>query len=150
MTESNQTVLLPVVDYLCVPEQQTPYLQGLRCSQCHAVFIDERKHCAKCGARNSLQAAKLADRGTLVAFTVVERSYPGIPVPFVSAIVDLDGGGTVKSNLVALDATQRKSLKAGMKVALAFEQAPWGDEKGRKYMLFNFRLLDSKSQEPRT
>lgn len=142
MTESTQAALLPVVDYLRVPENDKPFLQGMKCSKCSAVFIDERKHCAKCGARNALQPCKLSDHGKLVAFTVVERSYPGIPVPFVSAIVDLDGGGTVKSNLIGIDAATAKTLKAGMKVTLNFEKAPWGDDKGRSYMLFNFKLAD--------
>ena len=142
MTEASQAALLPVVDYLHLPENSTPYLQGQKCSRCGAVFIDERKHCAKCGARNALQACKLSNNGKLVAFTVVERSYPGIPVPFVSAIVDLDGGGTLKSNLIGVDAAKAKTLKAGMKVALNFEKAPWGDDKGRSYMLFNFKLAD--------
>lgn len=143
MANNPEASLLPVVDYLQVPEDQKPFLQGKRCSNCQAVFIDERKHCAKCGARDSLRLCKLSDRGKLVAFTVVERSYPGIPVPFVSAIVDLDGGGTVKSNLIGLDAAKAKTLKADMKVILHFEKAPWGDEKGRQYMLFNFKLADA-------
>jgi len=141
---SEEQTLLPVVDYLKIPETGEPFLEGLKCSSCSAVFIDERKHCAKCAARDALQKTPLSRKGRLHAFTIVERSYPGIPVPFVSAIVELDGGGVVKSNLIGVDVSDRESLTSGMAVELNFEKAPWGDEEGNEYMLFNFKLLDTK------
>ena len=30
-------------------------------------------------------------------FTIVHRAAPGVPTPYVSAVVDLDGGGVVKA-----------------------------------------------------
>jgi len=130
--------LLPVVDYLQVPTQGEPFLQGQKCRECGAVFIDTRLHCARCAARNSMQPCRLSNTGKLFAFTVVQRSYPGIPVPFVSAIVDLDGGGTVKGNLVNIDPDPTK-IKAGLPVELVYKQAPWGDEKGNQYLMFYFQ-----------
>ena len=131
--------LLPVVNYMQVPDSNEPYLQGLKCTQCGAVYIDERKHCARCGARDALQDYRLENTGSVHAFTIVERSYPGIPVPFVSVIVDLDGGGTLKGNLNGIDAADRDRLNKPMKVTVNFEKAPWGDEAGNEYMLFNFK-----------
>jgi uncharacterized OB-fold protein len=130
--------LLPVVDYMQVPAQGEPCLQGQQCRECGAVFIDTRLHCAKCAARNSMQPCRLSNSGKLFAFTVVQRSYPGIPVPFVSAIVDLDGGGTVKGNLINIDPDPAK-IKAGLPVELVYKQAPWGDEKGNQYLMFYFQ-----------
>lgn len=142
MTETkpaNETKpLLPVVDYMQVPANGEPYLQGLKCTKCAAVYIDTRVHCAKCAARNSIQPHRLANTGKLFAYTVVQRSYPGIPVPFVSAIVDLDGGGTLKGNLINVDPDPAK-IKAGMPIELVYKQAPWGDEKGNQYMMFYFQ-----------
>jgi uncharacterized OB-fold protein len=129
--------LLPVVDYMNVPKQGEPFLQGLKCNQCGAVFIDQRKHCAKCSARDAMVPYKLSNTGKLFAFTVVERSYPGIPVPFVSAIVDLDGGGTLKANLVNIDPDPKK-IKTGISVDIIYDKAPWGDEQGNEYCIFYF------------
>jgi len=129
--------LLPAVHYLHIPAEGEPFLQGLKCSKCSAIFIDERKYCAKCGARDALQPHKLAAHGKLVAFSVVHRSYPGIPVPFISAIVDLDGGGTLKGNLINCD-IKPPTLRASMRVRLVYKQAPWGDDKGNQYMIFYF------------
>ena len=130
--------LLPAVSYLQVPEQGSPYLQGLKCGRCAAIYIDERTHCAKCASRNSLQPQRLSSTGKLVAFTVVQRSYPGIPVPFVSAIVDLEGGGTLKGSLINMEADPAK-IQIGMSLELVFRQAPWGDESGNQYMMFYFQ-----------
>ena len=130
--------LLPVVDYMQVPANGEAFLQGLKCKSCGAVYIDTRVHCAKCSARNAMQPYRLANTGKLFAYTVVQRSYPGIPVPFISAIVDLDGGGTLKGNLINADPNPA-TLKAGMPVTLVYQQAPWGDEKGNQYMMFYFQ-----------
>lgn len=130
--------LLPAVNYLCIPENEAPYLQGLKCRHCGAIYFDERKHCAKCASRNSLYTERLSGTGKLVAFTVVQRSYPGIPVPFVSAIVDLDSGGTLKGNLVNIAADPAR-IQVGMSVEVVYQQAPWGDEKGNLYLMFYFQ-----------
>ena len=145
MSKTTEETLLPVVSYMQVPDDAPPYLQGLKCQKCNAVFIDERKHCAKCGARDALEPYRLADTGTVYAYTIVERSYPGIPVPFVSAIVDLDGGGTVKGNLNGIDTTNKAAVTAGTRITVNFEKAPWGDGDGNEYMLFNFQVADDES-----
>jgi uncharacterized OB-fold protein len=140
---SEANPMLPVVDYMQLPARGEPYLQGQQCRECGAVFIDTRLHCAKCAARNSMQPCRLSNTGKLFAFTVVQRSYPGIPVPFVSAIVDLDGGGTVKGNLINVDPDPAKidlsKIRVGMPVELVYKQAPWDDEKGNQYLMFYFQ-----------
>src|SRR5262245_31432533 len=85
----------PVVDWLKF-DASGPYLEGHRCEQCSAVYLSTRAQCAKCTARDALRPVRLATRGTLYAYSIVHRSHPGIAVPYVSAIVDLDGGGTIK------------------------------------------------------
>ena len=38
----------------------------------------------------------------------MHRSFPGIEVPYVSAIVDLEGGGTIKGNLINIEPDPEK------------------------------------------
>ena len=59
--------------------------------------------CSKCGARDQLAAVKLGTKGKLYAYSIVHRSFPGIEVPYISAIVDLEGGGTLKGNLISVE-----------------------------------------------
>jgi len=94
---------LPAVSYLKMPAGGEPYLEGHKCTACGAVFIGARAVCSKCSARNSMEAVRLSNKGKLYAYSIVHRSFPGVAVPYVSAIVDLDGGGTVKGNLVDVE-----------------------------------------------
>jgi uncharacterized protein len=100
----------------------TPYLLGSRCDECGTVFLGVRENCGRCCARRRMQPARLAVRGRLYSYTIVYRSYPGIRVPFISAIVDLEAGGTIKGNLVEIEPNPEK-LKYGMPVKVVFRGA---------------------------
>ena len=130
--------LLPAVRYLRVPDAGEPYLEGSRCAECGAVFLGERENCAKCGARGALDTIRLADTGELYSYCIVHRSFPGIEVPYVSAIVDLDGGGTVKGNLIKV-APDPARITFGMPVRVVYGDALGRkDRDGNAYMAYFF------------
>ena len=129
---------LPIVSFLKIPPQGEPYLEGVRCAKCRAVFLGERSVCASCGAREGLATTKLGNTGTLYVYTIVHRSFPGVPVPYVSAIVDLDGGGTVKGNLVGIDPNPEK-IQMGMPVEIVYRKAPTKDREGNEYLTYCFQ-----------
>lgn len=129
---------LPVVDFLKIPDDGDPYLEGHKCSACGSVFLGERSVCSKCGARDQIQAVRLANEGELYVYSIVHRSFPGVQVPYVSAIVDLKGGGTVKGNLIGIDADPAK-IKMGMPVKVVFQDALGRkDRDGRSYLSYFF------------
>ena len=130
---------LPVVEFLKIPEVGTPYLEGHTCKQCGSVFVGERQHCSKCGARDSMETTKLSNRGALYVFSIVHRSFPGVEVPYVSAVVDLEGGGTVKGNLINVEPTPEK-IKLGMPVEVVFKDALGRkDREGNSYLSYFFQ-----------
>src|SRR5579863_4475284 len=106
---------LPVVPFLKIPEGGDPYLEGHRCTVCDAIFLGARSVCSRCGARDRMRASALSNNGTLYTYSIVFRSLPGIEVPYVSAVVDLEGGGTVKGNLVDVEPDPKK-IRPGMPV----------------------------------
>jgi uncharacterized protein len=108
------TQQLPYVGYLELGSE--PHLVAQECQSCGALFLDRRNACASCGAFD-FTARRLADDGTLRAFTIVHRATPDVHVPYVSAIVDLDGGGVVKANLVGVD-PDPSQVSLGMRVRL--------------------------------
>ena len=127
------------IDYLKIPEVGKPYLEGFECGNCEAVFLGERTTCSRCGTRDNMHAKTLANTGTLYGFSVVHRSFPGIKVPYISAIVDLDGGGTVKGNLIGVDADPQ-SIKFGMSVQVVFADALGRkDQEGNNYLAYFFQ-----------
>jgi len=66
------------------------------------------------------------------------RSFPGIQVPYVSAIVDLEGGGTVKGNLTGVDPDPKK-IKMGMPVRVVYKDALGRkDKEGNSYLSYFF------------
>ncbi|HEX9504860.1 MAG TPA: OB-fold domain-containing protein, partial [Acidimicrobiia bacterium] len=67
---------------------------------------------------------------------IVHQAAPGVPVPYVSAVVDLDGGGNVKANVVNVEPDPSKIL-LGMKVRLTTFAAGTDDE-GTEAVAFGF------------
>lgn len=130
---------LPVVSWLKLPEGDDPYLEGHKCGECGSVFLGERSVCSKCGARDKLEATKLSTSGKLYSFSIVYRSFPGIEVPYISAIVDLDGGGTVKGNLIGIE-PDPANVKFDMPVEVVFDDALGRKDKdGNSYISYFFK-----------
>jgi uncharacterized protein len=135
---SEATQPLPAVDFLKIPAGGDPYLEGHKCKACGSVYVGERTACSKCGARDQIEAVKLANNGQLYVYSIVHRSFPGVQVPYVSAIVDLEGGGTVKGNLIGIDPSPDK-IKMGMPVRVVFKDALGRkDRDGNSYLSYFF------------
>ena len=129
---------LPAVDFLKIPDSGDPYLEGSQCKACGSVFLGQRMACSKCGAVDQLETRKLANEGELYVYSIVHRSFPGVQVPYVSAIVDLKGGGTVKGNLIGIDPSPEK-IKMGMPVRVVFQDALGRkDRDGNSYLSYFF------------
>jgi uncharacterized OB-fold protein len=116
---------VPIVDYL-VLDDGAPHLVANRCDTCGALYFDRRNACAKCSGR-SFSKERLADDGKVRSYTIVHRAAPGVPTPYVSAIVDLSGGGVVKANLLNVEPSP-DTVRFGMDVRLATTVAGVDDE----------------------
>lgn len=139
---------LPVVPFLKIPDAGEPFLEGCVCTQCRATFLAPRMACGKCGARE-LTTTKLSNEGTLYAYSIVHRSFPGVEVPYISAIVDLEGGGSVKGNLINVDPDPRK-LPYGMPVEVIYKDALGRkDREGSSYLSYFFQPRGPSSRSSR-
>ena len=56
---------LPVVEYLKIPKNGEPYLEGHKCSNCSTIFVGARNVCSKCSARDKMEQIKLGTKGKL-------------------------------------------------------------------------------------
>jgi uncharacterized protein len=140
MSEPQRTAAagpLPVVDYLRIPDDGDPYLEGSKCTACGAIYLGARRICSKCTARDRLETIRLGNTGTLYTYAIVHRSFPGVEVPFVSAVVDLDGGGTVKGKLIDVD-PEPSEIEFGMPVEVVFRDAGQKDREGNSYLAYFF------------
>lgn len=92
--------------------------------------------CRRCHSRRAPEPFRATCRGKLHTWSVVERSYPGVPVPFVSAIIDLDDGLTLKGILKCDDSG---ALAEGLPVELVFDDANGArDKEGASYIGYHF------------
>jgi len=132
---------LPVVEYLKIPKNGEPYLEGHKCSNCSTIFVGARNVCSKCSARDKMEQIKLGTKGKLYSYSIVFRSFPGIDVPYISAIVDLDEGGTIKGNLIDCEPDPEK-IKFDMPVEVVFDDALGRkDAEGNSYISYFFKPI---------
>src|SRR3990170_375504 len=96
---------LPIVPFLHIPDdpKDKPYLFGSKCKQCGAVYLGSRMACGRCFSTEPMEEVRLSDRGELHVFSIVHQSAPGIPVPYVAAIVDLPEGVSVRANIEGVE-----------------------------------------------
>ncbi len=133
MSESARRI--PIVDYLVLDGPDGAHLVANTCTGCGARFFDRRNACARCGEQ-AFERRPLATTGTVRAFTIVHRAAPNVAVPYVSAVVDLDGGGVVKANLKDIE-PDPAHVSLGMRVALTTFGAGTDDE-GTEAIAFGF------------
>jgi len=126
---------LPIMPFLKVPESGDPYLEGFKCESCGAISLKARMACGKCGGRGTTKPFRLSNKGTLHAFSIIYRAFPGIEVPFISAIADLEGGGTVKTNMTGIEPDPAK-IELGMPIEITYGIAPRKDAEGNEYMTY--------------
>jgi uncharacterized protein len=135
-TETGPRPILPIFKL-----QPKPHLVGSKCS-CGAIFLDtKRLACSKCGATGPFQQVDLSTKGKVYVFSVIHQSFPGIKTPYVTAVVDLPEGVSVKSNLIDVDPEdlQKNPQKAfGMPVELVATQVAT-DRQGNAVMAFQFK-----------
>ena len=130
---------LPVVPFLKLPEGGSPYLEGHKCAECGAIYLGERENCSGCGARGKMGPVTLSEKGKLYSFCIVHRSFPGIDVPYISAIVDLEGGGTLKGNLIDVE-PDPANIEFDMPVEVVFQDALGRkDKEGNSYISYFFK-----------
>ena len=130
---------LPAVPFLKIPEGADPYLEGHRCGNCEATYLGERVVCSKCGARDQMNTVTLPNSGKLYSYSIVYRSFPGVDVPYISAIVDLDDGTAIKGNLIGVE-PDPANIEFDMPVDVIFADALGRkDRDGNDYMAYFFQ-----------
>jgi len=128
---------VPLVDYLVLGEQ--PHLEANECTSCGARYFDWRNACASCGA-TSFHKAAITTEGELRAYTIVSMAAPGVPVPFVAAVIDCDGT-SIRANIINTE-PDPENVKLGMKVRLATYTVGTDDE-GTEAIGFGFAPLEA-------
>jgi uncharacterized OB-fold protein len=130
------TSQVPLVDYLVLGDE--PHLVAYECASCRARFFDRRNACAKCFG-TEFARVPIGAEGVLRTFTIVAYAAPGIPVPFVSGVIDCDGT-SVRGNIINTEADP-EHVHTGMKVRLA-TYSLGTDDNGTEAIGFGFEPIN--------
>jgi uncharacterized OB-fold protein len=125
---------IAIVDYL-VLDDDGGHLEAYEAVGSGALYFDRRNADAK-GGGTEFKRKALAKTGKVRSFTIVHRAVPGVPTPYVSAIVDLDGGGVVKTNLLNV-VPDPEVVQLGMPVKMTTFVAGTDDD-GTEAIAFGF------------
>ena len=115
---------IPIV--ACLVLDGEPHLVANACRACGARYFDRRDACARCGGPD-FAVTPLATTGTVRTFSIVHQGPPGVATPYVSGVVDLDGGGRVRTTLRGVEPAP-DAVRPGMAVRLVTFVAGTDDE----------------------
>jgi len=108
------TAPVPIVEYLQLGDD--PHLVANECTRCGARYVERQNACAGCFGTSFTQV-RIPSNGLVRTFTIVSYAAPGVPVPFIGAVVDC-GGISVQTILINTP-PDPDHVQFGMKVQLA-------------------------------
>lgn len=106
-------------------------LMGQRCPRCAKVYLPPRGACSMCGVATT-EEVLLPGPGTVTTFAVVSLPSPGLPSPYVTAWVLLDGADI--TSMFLIDECDPADVHLGLRV-----EPVWVPEAERTCNLANIR-----------
>ncbi len=98
-------------------------LRYVRCASCGQPDFPAAPHCRFC-LKDALQWQVSAGHGSLYSYTIVWRPVtPDFTTPYAPAVVDLDEGYSMMTNLIGLDTDE---IRVDMRLTVVFEKLAGG------------------------
>jgi len=91
-----------------------------RCDACDHVYFPPRPFCPGCSSRE-VSVFTASGRGRLASYVIHERPHPAFDGPYAIALVDLEEGPRMMSNIVGCPQTP-DALKLDMPLQVTFER----------------------------
>ena len=70
-----------------------------RCRPCAKAYFPPRPFCPHCGSRD-IEVIRASGRATLYSYAIQHRAIPGFEAPYAIAVVTLDEGPRMMTNIV--------------------------------------------------
>jgi uncharacterized protein len=100
---------------------QAGELRLQRCDACANVYFPPRPFCPSCASRK-VSVFKASGKGKLYSYVINHRpAAPGFTPPYAIAVVELDEGPRMMSNVIDCPQTP-EALELDMKLEVAFEK----------------------------
>ncbi len=91
-----------------------------RCDDCNHVYFPPRPFCPACSSR-SVSVFKASGKGKLLSYNINHRPHPAWDEPYSIAIVELDEGPRMLSNIINCPQTP-EALQLDMPLEVVFQQ----------------------------
>jgi len=91
-----------------------------RCQDCRQPYFPPRPFCPKCASRN-VEVFKASGKGKLYSYIINHRPPKGFDGPFAIAVVELEEGPRMMSNIVDCPQTP-EALRLDMPLEVTFER----------------------------
>ncbi|MCY3543324.1 MAG: Zn-ribbon domain-containing OB-fold protein, partial [Chloroflexi bacterium] len=109
------------------PESQ-PFFDALkqrrlliqRCTDCGNAYYYPRPFCPAC-LSSAVEWEQASGKGTLYSFVINHRAAPGFVAPYIIAVVELDEGPRMMSNLVDVE-PDPDMVRCEMPVEIVFDE----------------------------
>jgi hypothetical protein len=89
------------------------------CDACQSTYFPPRPFCPECGSRE-VSVVKASGRATLHSYVINHLPSPGFEPPFAIAVVELEEGPRLMSNIVDCEQTP-EALQLDMPLEVTFE-----------------------------
>lgn len=90
-----------------------------RCEECAHRYFPPRPFCPACGSR-SVTVVGASGRATLYSYVIHHRPRPGFEPPYAIAVVELEEGPRMMTNIVECEQTP-EALELDMRLEVTFE-----------------------------
>ena len=91
-----------------------------QCAACDHVYFPPRPFCPQCASRD-VQVFRASGRATLYSYVIHHRPVPGFVPPYSIAVVELEEGPRMMTNIVELAQTP-EALQLDMSLEVVFER----------------------------
>jgi uncharacterized OB-fold protein len=91
-----------------------------RCDDCAHTYFPPRPFCPSCASRD-VEIVEASGAATLYSYVINQRSMPGYEAPYSIAVVELEEGPRMMTNIVECEQT-REALELDMALEVVFEE----------------------------
>ena len=94
-------------------------LRVQRCRSCATTYFPPQPFCPSCSG-GDVEIVRASGRGTLHGYVITHRAAPGFEAPYVIAVVELDEGPRLLTNLVGV-APDPEAIALDLPVEVLYE-----------------------------
>lgn len=95
-------------------------LRVQRCSDCTQYYFYPRPFCPRCHSQN-VEWQTCSGKGKLHTYVIAHRGHPAFEAPYVIAMVELDEGARMMTNIVGVEDPTPDKLPVDAPVQIVYE-----------------------------